>query len=81
MTDKYPKVVLPSEVVNRDFAPGLFRIKGGRVLYGQVHINDGGNAFYLVRITTETEGLKVLKRWIPWKTELEQMFEVIGVNE
>jgi hypothetical protein len=76
MRDQYPKKVRPNEVANDDFAPGLFRIKGGRAFYDQVHLNDGGRAFYLVRITVESNGLKVVKRWIKSDTALEQMFEV-----
>lgn len=31
--NEYPKTVLPQDVVNGEFAEGLFRIKGGRALY------------------------------------------------
>ncbi len=73
----YPKTVMPHQVVNENFAPGLFRIKGGRAVYDEVYMRDGGSAVYLVRITAAAfPGLKITKRWIPWDLELEQMFEV-----
>lgn len=81
---QYPKTVLPAEVVNENFAPGLFRIKGGRALYDEVYMADGGRAVYLGRVISTADiqgdnpfsGLKVTKRWIPWDTQLEQMFPV-----
>lgn len=69
----YPKVVMPHDVVNGIFAPGLFRIKGGRALYDQVWMADGGDAVHLVRLNPD---LSFVRRWISWDTELEQMFEV-----
>lgn len=72
----YPKTVKPSDVVNDSFSPGLFRIKGGRALYDEVYMADGGRAVYLGRVTPTNEGLCVTKRWISWDTELEQMYEV-----
>lgn len=75
----YPKIVKPSDVVNGDFAPGLFRIRGGRALYDEVWMADGGEAVYLARVRggdTVEDGIFVTRRWIPWDTELEQMFEV-----
>lgn len=78
LRDKYPKTVLPQDVVNGEFAEGLFRIKGGRALYDQVSMQDGGKAVYLVRIESAEVPpyLKVISRWIAGDTELEQMFEV-----
>lgn len=67
----YPKTVKPEQVVNEDFAPGLFRIKGGRAVYDEVWMTDGGIAVYLARVISTDEGLLVTKRWIPWETELE----------
>lgn len=72
----YPKTVKPGEVVNENFAPGLFRIRGGRALYDEVYMADGGRAYYLGRVTTTSKGLSVTKRWINPDTELEQMFEM-----
>lgn len=71
----YPKVVKPGDVVNGDFAPGMFRIKGGQTVYDQVWMADGGRAVYLVKVISVEDGLLVTRRWIPWDTKLEQMFE------
>jgi hypothetical protein len=68
----YPKLVRPADVVNSHFAPGLYRIKGGRQFYDQVYMRDGGQAVYLARIEPN---LKIVKRWIGWNTILEQMFD------
>jgi hypothetical protein len=72
----YPETVMPADVVNSCFGTGLFRIKGGRALYDQVTMQDGGKAVYLARLTSTAEGLQVYERWIPWDTVLEQMYEV-----
>ncbi len=79
---QYPKTVLPAEVVNGNFAPGLFRVKGGRALYDEVYMADGGRAVYLARVISTVDiqggnlfsGLKAIRRWIPWDTQLEQIF-------
>ncbi len=75
MASDYPKTVKPSEVVNDNYAPGLFRIKGGRAVYDEVWMPDGGRAVYLASVESTDEGLKVTRRWIPWETALEQMFD------
>jgi len=76
MYPKYPKTVKPNEVVNTVFGDGLFRIKGGRAVYDEVWMADGGYAVYLARVISTDNGLRVTKRQISWDTELEQMYPV-----
>lgn len=71
--DGYPKTVKPQDVVGGVFSPGLYRIKGGRALYDEVWMADGGSAVYLVRLNPD---LSAVRRWIDWDIELEQMFDV-----
>ncbi len=59
---EYPKTVKPSDVVNGDYAPGLFRIKGKRALYDEVWMADGGKAVYLHRVTFLNSGFYIHRR-------------------
>jgi len=77
----YPKKVRACDVVNSNFAPGLFMLEGGQAKYDEVYKRDGGNAFYLTRIDAVDKGLKVTKRWIPWNATVIQMFEMKAVGE
>jgi hypothetical protein len=75
----YPKIVKAKDVVNNGlFAPGLYRIKGGRAFYDEVWMADGGIAVYPIRIEVidndDGGSFKIIKRHIDWDTELEQMF-------
>lgn len=73
----YPHVVNPWEEANGQFAPGLFRIKGGRALYEEIYLADGGRALYLARVEPTDDGrLKVVRRWFdPDRTLIEKMFD------
>ena len=74
----YPKKVRACNVVNGNFAPGLFMLEGGRAKYDEVCMRDGGRALYLARVEEDRgdtdDGLAVKKRWIPWNTKVIQMF-------
>lgn len=75
----YPRTVKPNEVVNQMFGEGLFRLKGGRALYDEVYMFDGGQAVYLCRLEqVKVNGqwrFKVAKRRIPWDAEIEMMYD------
>ena len=71
----YPKRVNANDVVNTDFAPGLFKLEGGRTVYDEVWMADGGSAVYLGRIDVTPDGLKVVRRWIPWNAPILQMYD------
>lgn len=73
MIDKYPKLVKPADVVNSIFGSGLFMLPGGRALYDEVFMVDGGTAVYLVRINPD---LTITRRWIDWDTPILQMRNV-----
>lgn len=76
MSNRYPRPVKPHDVVNHGGRPGMFRIKGGRAVYDEVYMRDGGDAIYLVRIEAHPDGpphLKITKRQIDWNTKLEQL--------
>jgi len=75
MENEYPKKVKACDVVNGNFAPGLFMIEGGRAKYDEVTMADGGCAVYLARVESTENGLKVTRRWIEWDTPILQMFE------
>lgn len=72
MPVNFPLTVKPADIVNKMFGPDLVRIKGGTALYDEVWMKDGGNAMYLVRLLPDD--LTVSRRWIPWETELEIMY-------
>lgn len=74
--DKYPKTVRARDVCNSIFGPGLFKLDGGRAVYDEVFLCDGGNALYLARVDMTDEGMKIVRRWIPWDTNVLQMYEV-----
>ena len=71
----YPKRVNASDVVNGNFAPGLFMLEGGRAVYDEVWMSDGGNAVYLARVESSSDGLKIVRRWIDWDAPIIQMFD------
>jgi hypothetical protein len=71
----YPKKVKAVDFVGACFAPGLFKIDGGRALYDEIWMADGGNALYLCRVESVDGGLKVIRRWIDWDTDLIMMFD------
>lgn len=72
--NEYPKRVKAVEVVNTDFGPNLYYLPGGRAGYDTVYMKDGGDALYLARLEADN-GLHVVKRWIPWDTELIKMYD------
>lgn len=72
----YPREVKAVEVVNSIFGPSLFMLPGGRAVYDEVWMADGGSALYLCRLEAKRDGgLRVGRRWIPWNTTLLQMYE------
>lgn len=71
----YPKRVKACDVANGEFAPGLFMLEGGRALYDEVYMADGGQAVYLARVESTDEGLRVVPRWIDWDAPIIQMFD------
>ena len=72
-TPKYPRRVPAVDCVNSYFSPGLYSLPGGRVKYDSVVMTDGGSALYLSRAET-THGLHIVRRWIPWDTEIIQHY-------
>lgn len=76
----YPQIVAAVDVVNSVMGPGLFSLPGGRAMYDEVWMADGGRALYLARIEpigTAGDGwqFRVVRRWIPWETMVVQHYE------
>lgn len=69
---RYPRTVKAVDVAGSIFGPRLFKLPGGRALYEQVWIADGGRALYLARLEAD---LRVTRRWIPWDSLIIQMYK------
>lgn len=71
----YPLEIQAYDVAgDGNFAPGKYKIVGGRAFYDEVVILDGGYSLYLSRVENGDDGLRVIRRWIPWNTRLLLMF-------
>lgn len=69
-----PKIGKACEFAGTEFGDGMFRTKGGRALYDEVWVADGGNAIYLCKVFADENGINVIKRWVPWDSEIEQLW-------
>ena len=64
------KIIRARDVAGHGYTTGAFRITGGRAVYDEVYVADGGRAIYLVRVNRD---LSITKRWIPWDQMLIQL--------